>query len=106
MAKQLQYRRLLLLGALLGGAFAVLACRLVEVQVIRHEELLVKAEHVRKIFLAMDIEHFGTRLLTTLSIGVAVYPRHGRSGEEVLKAVDDALYAAKDAGRNCTRKAT
>ena len=51
MGKQLQYRRLLLLGALLGGAFAVLACRLVEVQVIRHEELVVKAEHVRKILL-------------------------------------------------------
>jgi cell division protein FtsI/penicillin-binding protein 2 len=51
MGKQLQYRRLLLLGSLLGGAFAVLACRLVEVQVIRHDELRVKAEHVRKIVL-------------------------------------------------------
>ena len=52
MGKQLQYRRLLLLGALLGGAFAVLACRLVEVQVIRHEELQAIAQHVREIHLA------------------------------------------------------
>jgi len=52
MGKQLQYRRLVLLGSLLGGAFALLACRLVEVQVIRHEELLVRAEHVREIRLA------------------------------------------------------
>lgn len=52
MGKQLQYRRLLLLGSLLGGAFAVLACRLVDVQVIRHAELQAIAEHVRVIRLA------------------------------------------------------
>lgn len=33
-----------MLGALLGGAFALLACRLVDVQVIRHEELQAKAQ--------------------------------------------------------------
>ena len=68
MGKQLQYRRLLLLGSLLGGAFALLACRLVEVQVIRHEELLVKAEHVRKIHLPPrrgDILDVNGQLLAT-----------------------------------------
>ena len=44
MGKQLQYRRLLLLGSLLGGALALLACRLVDVQVVRHEELQAKAQ--------------------------------------------------------------
>lgn len=52
MGKQLQYRRLLLLGSLLSGAFALLACRLVDVQVIRHEELRAKAQHVREFRLA------------------------------------------------------
>ncbi len=68
MGKKLQYRRLLLMGALLGGAFAVLACRLVEVQVIRHEELQAKALHVREIHLAPrrgDILDANRHLLAT-----------------------------------------
>ena len=36
----------------------------------------------------------------TVSIGVAVFPRHARTGVEVLDAADQALYAAKDAGRD------
>jgi len=68
MGKQLQYRRLLLLGSLLGAAFAVLAGRLVEVQVIRHAELRGKAEHVRKILLPPrrgDILDANRQLLAT-----------------------------------------
>lgn len=41
----------------------------------------------------------------TVSIGVAVYPRHGRTGGEVLDAADMALYRAKAAGRNTYRLA-
>lgn len=44
MAKRLQFRRLLLLTGLLGGAFALLAFRLVDLQVVRHEELQAKAQ--------------------------------------------------------------
>jgi diguanylate cyclase (GGDEF)-like protein len=36
----------------------------------------------------------------TVSVGVAVYPRHGLTGEELLLAGDAALYAAKAAGRD------
>jgi cell division protein FtsI/penicillin-binding protein 2 len=43
MAKRLQFRRLLLLALLLGVAFALLGYRLVDLQVIRHKELLAKA---------------------------------------------------------------
>ncbi len=42
----------------------------------------------------------------TVSIGVAVYPQHGTSGVRVLEAADDALYAAKAAGRDTFRMAT
>lgn len=35
------------------------------------------------------------------SIGVAVFPLHGLSFSELLRVADVALYAAKDAGRNC-----
>ncbi|MCU0783908.1 MAG: penicillin-binding protein 2 [Verrucomicrobia bacterium] len=43
MAKRLQYRRLLFLAVLLGAAFAGLGYRLVDLQVLRHEELRLKA---------------------------------------------------------------
>lgn len=36
----------------------------------------------------------------TVSIGIAVYPDHADGGDEVLDAADDALYAAKAAGRD------
>ncbi|MFC0507890.1 diguanylate cyclase [Micromonospora costi] len=39
----------------------------------------------------------------TVSIGIAVYPDHAGTGQEVLDAADDALYAAKAAGRDTYR---
>src|ERR1051326_4614212 len=44
MAKRLQFRRLLMLVILLGTAFAGLGYRLVDLQVVRHEELANKAQ--------------------------------------------------------------
>jgi diguanylate cyclase (GGDEF)-like protein len=35
-----------------------------------------------------------------LSVGVAVYPKDGRSGEKLHKRADAAMYAAKKAGGN------
>jgi hypothetical protein len=39
----------------------------------------------------------------TVSIGIAVYPDHATTGRKVLDAADDALYAAKSAGRDTYR---
>jgi len=52
MAKRLQYRRLLALAALLAIAFAGLGYRLVDLQVLRHEELgkIAKQNTQRKIY--------------------------------------------------------
>jgi diguanylate cyclase (GGDEF)-like protein/putative nucleotidyltransferase with HDIG domain len=36
----------------------------------------------------------------TMSFGVAAYPAHGKSENELVRAADDALYAAKALGRN------
>ena len=42
----------------------------------------------------------GTLPRITISVGVAEFPRSGDNPETVLKAADDALYRAKDNGRN------
>ena len=36
----------------------------------------------------------------TLSLGVASYPQHGATAEEVLRTADRALYRAKAEGRD------
>jgi diguanylate cyclase (GGDEF)-like protein len=36
----------------------------------------------------------------TISLGVAVYPRHGRQPGELIKSADAALYRAKAEGRD------
>ena len=45
------------------------------------------------------------RIPISVSIGIAVYPEHGTNAQQVLKAADDALYAAKNAGRDTYRLA-
>jgi diguanylate cyclase (GGDEF)-like protein len=44
-------------------------------------------------------------IFISVSIGVAVFPEHGSTAQQVLDAADDALYAAKDAGRDTYRLA-
>ncbi|WP_433298302.1 diguanylate cyclase [Actinoplanes sp. CA-030573] len=53
---------------------------------------------------AVPIESRGA-VPITVSIGVAVFPEHGADAQEVLRAADDALYAAKNAGRDTYRLA-
>jgi diguanylate cyclase (GGDEF)-like protein len=36
----------------------------------------------------------------TVSVGIAVYPEHGRGGATLIKSADAALYAAKESGRD------
>ncbi len=43
----------------------------------------------------------GDLVNVTVSVGVAIYPVHGIQIKEVLEHVDQALYDAKHAGRNC-----
>ena len=47
------------------------------------------------------MQHYGQTLgALTLSLGVAVFPDHGITGEMVLRAADQALYRAKLDGRD------
>jgi len=45
-----------------------------------------------------DIE--GRRVRVTASIGVSLYPAHGSDGETLVGHADEALYRAKEQGRN------
>lgn len=38
----------------------------------------------------------------TISFGLSVYPEHGETAAALLHAADQALYGAKEGGRNCT----
>jgi diguanylate cyclase (GGDEF)-like protein/putative nucleotidyltransferase with HDIG domain len=52
-------------------------------------------EEVRKEFSADPVQ-------LTISFGVAQYPTHGETAGSLLRAVDEALYEAKESGRNRT----
>lgn len=53
--------------------------------------------------LSQTIDVFGTRFHFSGSMGIALYPEHGAQVEELLKNADNAMYAAKKAGKNCWR---
>jgi diguanylate cyclase (GGDEF)-like protein len=60
-----------------------------------------RAESLRRMVSEMRVRIRGESLREiTLSIGVAVYPQHAETLEEVLRAADRALYEAKHLGRN------
>jgi diguanylate cyclase (GGDEF)-like protein len=54
----------------------------------------------RQAFSEAAIPYEDLRFSTTFSAGVASFPEHGLTGEEILQAADRALYHAKNSGRN------
>jgi diguanylate cyclase (GGDEF)-like protein/PAS domain S-box-containing protein len=60
-----------------------------------------RAEFLRQAIRTLRIQHGGLLLEgVTLSLGVAIYPQHGQTKDDVLRAADGALYGAKQAGRD------
>jgi diguanylate cyclase (GGDEF)-like protein len=59
-----------------------------------------RAELVRLSIQKAQLVHQGVEISVTLSIGAALFPAHGQSGEAVLACADQALYQAKRTGRN------
>ena len=62
--------------------------------------VLRKAEAVRARIEAEPFSQGLERVRLTVSIGIAHFPRDGRTPEEVIARADAALYAAKEGGRN------
>jgi diguanylate cyclase (GGDEF)-like protein len=63
---------------------------------------MMRAEALRREFAEFGVGWKKHTLRATLSIGVACYPDHGGDETRVLHCADQALYAAKAAGRNCS----
>ena len=61
-----------------------------------------RARQLREGIKTLTVPYRGQHLPPpTLSLGAALYPDHGTSAEELLRAADDALYKAKARGRDC-----
>lgn len=99
--------------AQLGDVFRAFAAR-DEILVARHggeefaalmvgasvDEVVLRAEYLRQMCAAKEISHAGMSIRVTVSIGIA--PSHDEMDmAKVMRAADDALYAAKRRGRNC-----
>jgi diguanylate cyclase (GGDEF)-like protein len=54
-------------------------------------------ERIRRLNLDIDGTSAGA---ITISVGMAIYPEHGRNGEDLLREADAALYQAKARGKN------
>ena len=65
-----------------------------------HETAFERAEHLRREIAVARVRYHTTEIALTASFGVATFPRHGITVDELIAAADDAMYAAKAAGRN------
>ena len=66
-------------------------------------EAAVVAERVRKTVEEIAVSASNTVVRATVSIGAASYPQDVTNKQALIKAADDALYAAKHDGRNALR---
>jgi diguanylate cyclase (GGDEF)-like protein len=65
------------------------------------EEATAVAERLRQAVAAIELKTGDSnRVAVTISIGLAVFPAHGRTPSEMLAAADRAVYQAKALGRN------
>lgn len=64
------------------------------------EKARQRAEELHQTINSLDIPYGVFKLTTTISMGVATYPDHGRTKEELMRSADRAMYIAKNTGRN------
>lgn len=64
------------------------------------EAALAVAERIRVSLERPFVTETNEQLRISSSIGVAIYPDHGSSDEELLRLGDEAMYQAKNLGRN------
>lgn len=85
-------------AARIGGDEFVVLLRLVE----NSEMALIVAEKIRKA-IGQPCVIEGNTMSISCSIGIALYPQHGRDEITLSKNADDAMYKAKAEGRDAIR---
>ena len=75
-----------------GEEFAILLTQ------INAQQAIAIAEKLRR--MVESYQFPGVPRTITISAGVAVFPAHGTTRDEMVRAADTGLYAAKQAGRN------
>ncbi|MGA2838399.1 MAG: EAL domain-containing protein [Acidimicrobiales bacterium] len=77
-----------------GDEFAILLPGLVDQQAINQlAERTLDAVHT-------PFTIFGTEVITSASVGIAIAPEHGDTYDDLLNRADEAMYRAKDHGRD------
>jgi diguanylate cyclase (GGDEF)-like protein len=82
-------------SARLGGDEILMAFQKMPIKIT-----LKKAEMIRKKLGKIYILCENQRISVTVSIGIAAYPIHGSSVNELISRADEALYIAKENGKN------
>ena len=59
-----------------------------------------RAESIRRYLNSMSVPYGPYNLTITISMGIACYPINGDTRQSVLQAADQAMYGAKEAGRD------
>jgi len=59
-----------------------------------------RAESVRQSLNSLHVPYGQYKLTITISMGIACFPINGETREAVLRAADQAMYGAKEAGRD------
>lgn len=67
---------------------------------INLETAYERAENLRQTLNLLRVSYEVYSLGVTISMGIACYPENGQTRETVLRAADQAMYAAKEAGRD------
>lgn len=83
-----------------GDEFVILVTDLVDVAQASKVAEKIITDFVRPFDLSVSLINVGA------SIGVACFPEHGDTVDELLKGADDAMYVVKDTGKNSYHFAT
>lgn len=67
------------------------------------DDAVQRAEELRLDFQNLTILDDITQVPTTISTGIATFPQHGKDVDTLLDHADQALYKAKNSGRNCVK---
>jgi len=92
-----QVRRNEIFSRLGGDEFAIL------VPDISDNLLRVLAERIVRSIALLKFQYEGQSLRLTTSLGIAVFPDHAETVEELIAHADLAMYQAKEAGKNAWR---